>query len=325
MTFDERVREVAGFGFSERQGGFLVNVMLHSGVFVRRQYCAWAGVTHGEKVHQFIKRLDSRRMATPQRCGHGRGRLYHLHFKPLYDAIGERDNRLRRPAQLGRAVERLMLLDAVLADRSVTWLATEREKVSHFVSGCRVPKDLLPCATFGSPAAPAIRYFAERLPIGVAADGQRHVFMYLATRSRAQRFRIYLERHAELFRSLSSWSVRVLFPRHVTDAQAAYRSAFMEQLATPLPTETVNELRWYFMARRTATGGEDERYFDAQIGFARPRFEALHHAWREQGDRVLDAATSHVLGDAVGRGAGGFEYHVLPHPYLHLLPLVGSA
>ncbi len=135
MTFDERVREVAEFGFSERQGGFLVNVMLHSGVFVRRQYCAWAGVTHGEKVHQFIKRLDSRRMATPQRCGHGRGRLYHLHFKPLYDAIGERDNRLRRPAQLGRAVERLMLLDAVLADRSVTWLATEREKVSHFVSG----------------------------------------------------------------------------------------------------------------------------------------------------------------------------------------------
>ena len=37
MTFDERVREVAEFGFSERQGGFLVNVMLHSGVFVRRQ------------------------------------------------------------------------------------------------------------------------------------------------------------------------------------------------------------------------------------------------------------------------------------------------
>jgi hypothetical protein len=325
MTFDERVREVSGFGFSERQGGFLVNVMLHSGVFVRRQYCAWAGVTHGEKVHQFIKLLNGRRMATPQRCGHGRGRLYHLHFKPLYNAIGERDNRLRRPAQLGRAVERLMLLDAVLADRSVTWLATEREKVSHFVSDCGLRVDQLPFAPFGPPAAPAIRHFAERLPIGVAADGQRHVFIYLATGSRTHRFRIFLERHAELFRALSSWSVRVLLPRHVTDAQGAYRSAFIEQVAAPLPTETVNELRWYFTARRTTTGDEDERYFDAQVGFARSRFEALHQVWREQGDRVLDAATSHVLGDAVGRGTGGLECHVLPHPYLHLLPLVGSA
>ena len=99
MTFDERVKEVAEFGLTERQAGFLVNVMLHSGVFVRRQYCAWAGLTHGEKVHQFIKLLDRRRVATSQPCGHGRGRVYHLHYKPLYEAIGERDTRLRRPAQ----------------------------------------------------------------------------------------------------------------------------------------------------------------------------------------------------------------------------------
>ena len=325
MTFEERVKEVGEFGFSERQGGFLVNVMLHSGVFVRRQYCAWAGLTHGEKVHQFIRRLDGRRMATAQRCGHGRGRLYHLHFKPLYDAIGEKDNRLRRPAQLGRAVERLMLLDAVLADRSVTWLGTERDKVSHFVSGCGVRMDQLPSAPFGSSPSPTIRYFAERLPVGVADDGHRHVFVYLATRSRTDRFRIFLERHAELFRTLSSWSVRVLVPRHVTDAATPYRNAFVEQLATPLPIETTNELRWYFTARRTAKAHEDERYFDAQVGFARPRFHALHQVWLEQGDRVLDAATSHVLRDVVARGTGGLEVHVLPHPYLHLLPLVGSA
>ena len=48
MTFDERVKEVAEFGLTERQAGFLVNVMLHSGVFVRRQYCAWAGLTQSQ-------------------------------------------------------------------------------------------------------------------------------------------------------------------------------------------------------------------------------------------------------------------------------------
>ena len=47
-------------------------------------------------------------------------------------AIGEADNRNRRPLPLSRAVERLMLLDAVLADRGLQWLATEREKVAYF-------------------------------------------------------------------------------------------------------------------------------------------------------------------------------------------------
>ena len=184
MTFDERVKEVAGFGLTERQGGFLVNVMLHSGVFVRRQYCAWAGLSHGEKVHQFIRLLGSRRFATGQPCGHGRGRLYHVHFKPLYDAIGERDNRLRRPAQLARSVERLMLLDAVLADRAKTWLGTERDKVHYFTAACGVRLDQLPFAQFGAADARTIRRFAERLPVGcrwqraclhVSGDHRTHV------------------------------------------------------------------------------------------------------------------------------------------------------
>ena len=45
-----------------------------------------------------------------------RGRLYHVQYKPLCEAIGEANNRHRTPASLGRFVERLMLLDAVLAD-----------------------------------------------------------------------------------------------------------------------------------------------------------------------------------------------------------------
>ena len=37
MTFAERVHAIAEKGFTERQAGFLVTVMLHSGVCVRRQ------------------------------------------------------------------------------------------------------------------------------------------------------------------------------------------------------------------------------------------------------------------------------------------------
>jgi hypothetical protein len=35
------VAAVAGFGFTERQARFLVTVMVYSGVFLERQYCAF--------------------------------------------------------------------------------------------------------------------------------------------------------------------------------------------------------------------------------------------------------------------------------------------
>jgi len=42
----ERVNAIASFGFTERQARFLTNVLLHSGVFVERQYCSFAGIVH---------------------------------------------------------------------------------------------------------------------------------------------------------------------------------------------------------------------------------------------------------------------------------------
>ena len=42
MTHEERVSAVAALGFTERQAAFLVQVMLHSGVCLGRQYCTFA-------------------------------------------------------------------------------------------------------------------------------------------------------------------------------------------------------------------------------------------------------------------------------------------
>jgi hypothetical protein len=53
----ERGKVLVPFGFTVRQAGFLATVMLHSGVFVGRQYAAFAGITHGQKVHDFIEKL----------------------------------------------------------------------------------------------------------------------------------------------------------------------------------------------------------------------------------------------------------------------------
>jgi hypothetical protein len=88
--------------------------MLHSGVFVARQYAAFAGITHGQKVHDFIERLLVRRLVTSMELGStGRTRIFHVHHKPLYAAFGEPDNRNRRRVTVDRAIERLMILDGV--------------------------------------------------------------------------------------------------------------------------------------------------------------------------------------------------------------------
>lgn len=107
-------------------------------------------------------------------------RLFHVHHKPLYAAIDEPDNRNRKPVGLGRAVERLMILDGVLADTSLVWLGTERDKHRHFISrlGNRVEPHEYPRLVFGNGPNATTRCFPDKLPIRVEPFGRRHVFLY---------------------------------------------------------------------------------------------------------------------------------------------------
>ena len=74
----ERTNAIVTVGLTLRQAQFLVTVMLHSGVFVSRQCAAFAGITHGQKVHDFIEKLVARRFVTPIELGStGRTRIFH--------------------------------------------------------------------------------------------------------------------------------------------------------------------------------------------------------------------------------------------------------
>jgi len=53
--------------------------------------------------------------------------MFHVHYKPLWAAVGEPDNRFRKPAAPGRMIERVMLLDAVLDEPACTWLGPARD------------------------------------------------------------------------------------------------------------------------------------------------------------------------------------------------------
>ncbi len=324
---------VAALGFTERQARFLVTVMEHAGVFVERQYCAFAGITHGQKTHDFIEKLLLHEFVREIRPGAlHRGRLYHVHAKRLYAAIGETDNRNRKPAPLGRFVERLMLLDAVLDDREHLWLGTEEDKWRYIVLRCRdarLDKKELPHLAFGEGDRETLRLFPDKLPIGVVPAGDRHVFVYLARRRAPVDFRAFILRHAVLLKMLQRWTIRVLIPKPFAKALPLYKRAAFEELARPLHPSLVDELGWYFGERQRAAGTAawvpDARFREAARRFNGPRFRVLHRLWQRYGNGVLWDAKSRILADQLERGTGNVEFVVLPRHYLHLSPLVGAA
>ena len=73
MTTAERVQAVADYGFTERQARFLVLVMRHAGLCLKRQYAAFAGIANGgEKCNAFFEKLVRRGFAGASDCIHNR-------------------------------------------------------------------------------------------------------------------------------------------------------------------------------------------------------------------------------------------------------------
>ena len=181
-----------------------------------------------------------------------------------------------------------------------TWLATERDKLAYFTLTHRIPRQDLPSLTFRAEDAETVRYFPDKLPIGLDPDGRTHVFLFLLVQDLPVDFRAFLERHAELLRALPAWTVRLLVPAHVR-RDRAYEAAFQEQLASPLRPIVVEDLRWSFRARRRRPADAEERFDQAVRAFGAPRFQALYRAWMERGDPVLGATQSTTLADAIAR------------------------
>jgi len=328
VTDAERIDAVAKLGFTPRQAGFLVTVAMHSGVCLSRHYATYSGLAWGQVVRDFFAMLIKRRFATACPCARQGANVYHLQNKTIYRAIGEPDSRLRRPIAVARAVERLMVLDAVLCDPDVVWLATERDKVAHFQTRTSLPEEKLPRLIFRGRKGTTVRYFPDRLPIGCHPDGRAPLFLYLVRAWDPFEFRMFLQRHGALLRALAEWRIRLLVPPHLAGAEQQHEVACWNEFATPLKPDALEELRWYFERRRAlgeaAPDSDEERYRRAHATFSAPRYRALYKQWNELGDGLLELQGSHLLGEALERRSGRVDCHVLQRQYSHLSPLVGS-
>jgi hypothetical protein len=330
---EERVDALRAFGFTERQARFLVTVLIHSGVFVPRQYRAFAGVAAADEAEALLRKLVGRDYATAATPGGPRrGRVFHVQYTPFYERIGVPGHANRERPSLGRLAVRLMLLDAVLADTRVTWLGTSHDKLEYFIVNRRLDlkKEWYPHIAVGQGGDRRIWYFPDRLPIGVPCESAgRHVFLYLMTRAVPMDFRVFLLRHADLLAALDGWVLRIVIPRRLRRAAALHRDAIRDGLASPLTPREVEELDWLFRAR---PGRACEPPPDADLTLATARwkyraarFHALRRVWKADGKSALWAAQSPTVMNQLMQGRGRLEFVEFRHHYPAPIKVTQSA
>ncbi len=321
-----RVTALRDHDFTLRQRQFVVTVMVHSGCFLERQYCAFTATVRGQNSRDFVARLAARGFARAIEPGSARrGRLYHIHHRPLYEAIGLPNDRNRRLLSVGRMVERVMILDAVLTDRRCWWLSPEADKRRFFgelrETGPR-PEEY-PHITFGLGPPKTVRCFPDKLPIGIMRDDPgRYVFLYLVTRPVPVDFRQFLQRHHDLLATLRTWTVRLLVPRRFSTSVALYKAALREELWNPLDASVAKQLETYFRERREQGGHlgdpSDPYILKAFRQHGAAKISALYRAWRREGDVVLWRSCGTSLRDDRTYGCSACEIQMLNAQYLQL-------
>ncbi len=320
MTFDERAHAVARKGFTERQARFLATIMLHAGVCVPRQYARFCGIVHGAKTRKFFAKLVQLGCASMYDCRHNRARIYHLTQRALYTAIGEADSTFRRRMSINRAMQRLMVLDAIVEDPDLAWLATAEDKAATLTALTSIAPTDLPHVIVGAGNARKVRYFPERLPIGIHHAG-RGVLVYVLSEPGLDDFRVFIERHAAVLRALPGWTLRLVSPPDLPGIGDRAKKVVEQHLLAPLRPVTMDEMRWYFDQRRATSPSDMARFNRDRSGFSSPHMQLLYKLWRQDGDAALVNISNHAIRDAVEAGRGRVDVLELGHRYGHLSPL----
>ena len=164
MTIHEsQLSNLRTFGYTEVEARFLYLVATHSGYFTVRQFLDFAHARNGKRNARLIHKLFGLGHASAQRYRR-RSMVYHLHSRPIYDAIRKGDLRNRRGHELGYIKARLLALDYILAHPEDDYFETAESKRQYLLQRFNVPESLfLPSKEHGKGIT-----FADRFPLCVA-------------------------------------------------------------------------------------------------------------------------------------------------------------
>jgi hypothetical protein len=318
MPTVETAHVLEAFGYTTRQSQFLALVAVHGGYFLRRQFVAFIGRSHGLATVRFLDRAVTR--GDVHFLPYGRqGRVFHLCARPMYAALEQEHNRNRREAEWDAVVRKLMTLDFVLARPKAQFWATEAEKAA-LLQGLSVRQALWPSRGYAPKRAGSgltTRYFVDKMPWFRETHDPRLWIAYVDAEVTLRGFQTFLEQYRGLLGALPSgviyvspapWSgpVQRVFDKviHGGEAESGDASAFRDYC----------QLRARIEAKEWAalSVANLQRYKTLERAFTTATFDTLYRRWRQVPDtsvscdelataRRLDCALRmHVLGDRYG-------------------------
>ncbi len=305
MTNEERIRELQRFGYDAEEAQFLCVAALHSGYFLRRQFLSFIRGKKGWKDVALVNKLKANQHCRITMYRHNR-MVYHLSAKPLYDALGERDNRNRRERQPSTIKNKLMTLDFVLDHPQHNYLATEREKLDYFLGTLKLSPANLPTRWYQSPRGrgTTAKHFVDKYPmfLSVPPGGTSPVVHFCYVDEGLQStdgFATYLSQYSRLLNALPDFRVIYIAQHHglLGSARRVF-GAFeaQESGSVAAPTEaTARQLLDHFEARQQYEARDFSRfdttglirYRENKKRFAGDCFEALYERWRAHGAAVV--------------------------------------
>ncbi len=234
-------------------------------------------------------------------------------------------------SRIEQAIERLLVLDGVLMDPSLTWLGTEREKRAYFggAAGPRPARQRVSAlwssaARHGRPSATS----QTSCPSGTPNTGARTCSSTRCTPWTWCTSACSCCATSSCCTRCRSGPSACCCPRPLARHADSFRWATRAALATPLEPYLRTELLWYF--ELTSRGSVDEwrrhadRMREARRAFRGPKFIALRRLWQAFGETELYGTTSHVLLDQMERDRGRVEVRG-GGPRLRLSPVTGGA
>jgi hypothetical protein len=206
MTIHEsQLVPLRAFGYAEVEARFLYLVATHSGYFTVRQFLDFAKAKSGKRNARLVEKLFGSGHVSAQRYRR-RSLVYHLHARPIYEAIGKGELRNRRGHELGYIKARLLALDYVLANPEDEYFETAEAKREYFIRRFKVSENLfLPTKENGRAIT-----FADRFPLCVSYPSPEFMpvvtFTYIDSEHKSlEAFIAHVRTYRPLFRQLPSF------------------------------------------------------------------------------------------------------------------------
>jgi hypothetical protein len=303
----ERIESLRELGYNERESTFLYLAAVHSGYFLRRQFCQFLGKEIGGTAAQLVEKVLAKGHARASVWSHNT-KLYHLGARPFYAGFGQVDNRNRRERQPAAIKNKLMALDFVLAHRQHFYLATERDKVNYFTESLGIDSSKLPAKRYRSRdgSRTTTRYFVDKQPVFLSGAGRSGAppvvsFCYIDEGlASLSRFETFLSQYRPLFGCLPEFSVVYVAtaPLHFEIARRVFHSfsggPLMTSPAGPIDPRT-RRLLDYYESRFLYETKQWETFDRAKLvrlrqdrqKHAGPENEGLYDQWKTGGDSIV--------------------------------------